>query len=159
MAEREELIRTALTLQTRIDDLVMEHNIENWLSLDLTIGQLKTIMYIYKHRKVNSKDISTALNITPSVVTGIVDRLVSQNKVSRSGGVEDRRVQWLSLTDRGRESIEKTKQIHIESINKILMTLSDGELSEITRGFSIFLRAIESYLVSEPGVPQQVQRN
>ena len=145
---KSDLIQQAIGFQEEINRLIMEHRTEEWLSLDLTIAQLKSTIYIYSKGKVKFKELAGALGVTPSVVTGIVDRLVLQGMVKRKleGSSTDRRVQWLIVTDKGKAVLDNIRQESIKEISQILEVLSYEDLSALVRGFSALVKAAEPYL-------------
>ncbi len=146
MVNKIDLIQQAVGFQKEINQLIMRYRPERWMVLDLTIAQLKSIVYIYSKGSVNFKELAMALNVSPSVVTGIVDRLTSQDIINRLPSKGDRRVQWLLITDKGRALIDDIKQETIREIAQILETLSDEDLSALVQGFSAFIGAAEPYL-------------
>ncbi len=145
---KKELIRQAIGFQKEIDRLIMYFKIEEWLSLDLTIAQLKSVIYIYQKRKASYKELAEALNVTPSVVTGIVDRLVIQGMVKRKVGDKsaDRRVQWLVVTDKGKALLDNIRQQMHVNMEQILETMSIEDLSAMIKGFSSLIKAAGTFL-------------
>lgn len=53
---------------------------------------------------MSSADLSRKLYVTPSNITGIIDRLERKELVQRVRKIEDRRVVLIALTDKGRET-------------------------------------------------------
>ena len=154
-----DLIQQAIGLQEQINQLILKHRTRNWLSLNLTINQLKSVIYIYSKGKVNATELAGALNVTPSVVTGIVDRLIRHGVVNRkrldmsADGSTDRRMQWLMITDKGRALIDSTRQQMSEKMSQILEMMSTEDLSALIQGFSGFMKAAESYDEAETSRP------
>ncbi len=151
MAEKQELIRQAIELLEENNRLILRYKIAEWLSLDLTITQLKSILYINSRGKVSFKELAGALNVTPSVVTGIADRLEAQGMVKRQTAVEstDRRIQWLLVTDKAKELLSSIRQETGEHISKILENMSEKDLAALIVGFRAFVRAAEPYLTTK----------
>jgi DNA-binding MarR family transcriptional regulator len=56
--------------------------------------------------------------------------------VNRTGSIEDRRIQLLAITDKGKASLDRIKQKNIKELYKILKALSDEDLSSLVQGFS-----------------------
>jgi len=147
MANRNDLIQQAIGLQKELNRLTLEYSTKEWMSLDLTIAQLKSIIYIYGKEKASFKELAGALDVTPSVVTGVVDRLIQQGMVKhkRISISVDRRVQWLIITNKAKALLDNIKQQTIDNISQILETLSDEELSALVQGFSALTRAAKPY--------------
>jgi len=79
---------------------------QEWLQLDLTMPQLKTLSIIYSKGPLSMSDIATDLGVSLAAVTGVVDRLVERGVVLRKGKPDDRRVVLCTLTERGRELVD-----------------------------------------------------
>lgn len=150
--DRDSLIKEALRFQEKVNELIMEYSFENWLLLHLSIGQLKSLIYIQHKGRTNSKGLARVLGVTPSVITGIIDRLVLQGMVNRTSSTKDRRVQWLTVTDRGKSLLDNIRQKNIEDIHNILKALSNEELTALVQGFSALTKAAEAYIESRNGV-------
>ncbi|KAB3528795.1 MarR family winged helix-turn-helix transcriptional regulator [Alkaliphilus serpentinus] len=73
-------------------------------------GLLPQDMYIleriYFGGKVTPKDLSEKYHIPPSTLTGIIDRLEKNDLINRVRGNKNRRVVYISLTDKGIHQIK-----------------------------------------------------
>jgi DNA-binding MarR family transcriptional regulator len=56
--------------------------------------------------------------------------------INRTGSIEDRRIQLLAITDKGKASLDHIRRKHYKNISKILKALSDEDLSSLVQGFS-----------------------
>jgi DNA-binding MarR family transcriptional regulator len=81
-----ELIQKVVSFQKELNRLILAYKTEKWLSLDITITQLKSLIYIYSKGKASFKELAGALHVSPPVVTGIVDRLTTQEIIKRMSG-------------------------------------------------------------------------
>jgi DNA-binding MarR family transcriptional regulator len=128
--------------------LALEYKSEGWLSLDLSISQLKSLVYINVKEKVSFKELAGALNVAPSVVTGIADRLILRGMVERKqeAASRDRRVQWLVVTEKGRALLDNIRQQISEDTSEILDTMNTDDLSALIQGLSALIEASELYL-------------
>ncbi len=154
--KKENLIQQVIGLEEEFDRLITDYRAEEWLLLDLTINQLKSIIYIYKKNRINPKGLADALNVTPSVVTGIVDRLVLHGLVERkaSEGSTDRRVQWLVVTDKGESLLDNIRQKMISNTSEILETMSTEDLAALVQGISAFIKAAKPYIQNHSAVKE-----
>ncbi len=114
------------------------------MDLSLTISQLKSLFFIDFEGSTNFKKLATALGVTPPNVTGIVDRLVEQELVSREENPEDRRMLLLKTTDKGKALLAKLRESRISRMSGILARLSLEELSALAQGLTALARAAES---------------
>jgi DNA-binding MarR family transcriptional regulator len=73
----------------------------------LTQVQAHALYILHQRGSIPMGYVAEALHCDASNVTGIVDRLVSQNLVTRSEDPNDRRTKLLILSDRGNEVIQK----------------------------------------------------
>ena len=89
---------------------------------DLTVVQLHTLCIMNPKEAIPMSTISCALLCDASNVTGIVDRLLTQNYIKREEKPEDRRVKMITLTASG-EALRY----------QILGALSEYELPEFKR--------------------------
>ena len=106
---------------------------EAWMGLDLTTMQLKSLFYIDFEGSTNFKNLATALGVTPPSVTGIVDRLVDQDLISREENPENRRMQVLKVTDKGKALLEKLMESRRTRVSSMLEGLSLQDLSTLAR--------------------------
>jgi DNA-binding MarR family transcriptional regulator len=150
MTGREALISQAMKLQMEVSDLMMRKDVECWLTLNLSISQLKSLVYIHCKGRESFGGLARALGVTPSVVTGIIDRLVLQGMVNRAGGQEDRRIQWLTVTDKGNALLNRIKENQFQDISSVLKLMSDEDLTSYVKGFSALVNAVGLYIEAHP---------
>lgn len=67
----------------------------------LTSAQSGVVRTIFKNGPVSSAELSRKLYVTPSNITGIIDRLVKKALVERIPQANDRRVVRIHLTEQG----------------------------------------------------------
>lgn len=106
---------------------------EAWLELDLTIGQLKSLFYINAEGPTHFKSVADALGVTPPSVTGIIDRLVGQGLVSREENPENRRMQILKTTFKGKDLLTRLIEIRKGKMNSVIGQLSHQDLTDLAR--------------------------
>ena len=99
--------------------------------LELTLGQLECLHAISHLDAPSMSDLSLELDLPPSSVTGIVDRLVAAGKVQRESDPDDRRVVRVSLTTQGRRERDRHRRLRRERLAKLLAGLNDEELREL----------------------------
>jgi DNA-binding MarR family transcriptional regulator len=114
-----------------------------WMDLDLTIVQLKSLLYIDFKGSTNFKQLADALGVTPPSVTGIIDRLVEQGLISREENPTNRRMQVLRTTDRGKSLIQRLLESRRSTMSTFLGGLSMQDLSSLARITSILASSIE----------------
>ena len=107
-----------------------------WMDLTLTVPQLKSLFFITNEGTTNLRKLATALNVTPSNVTGIVDRLVQQGLVSRQENPKDRRVSLLRPTEHGEATVDNLRERRTSYLSRVLGQLRSNELSLLERGLA-----------------------
>ena len=147
---KEELIAQITEAQRRMNRVIRERTLDSWVKLNLTIPQLKSLFYISRHGRVNLSGLASGIRVTPANVTGIVDRLVEQGLLTRTPDPDDRRVSWLSVTDRGKTLINDLREGRVQEMRRILDKLTEEELSTVARSFELVARAAEVSEGKEP---------
>ena len=143
--DKTELIKEIVELQRQINRDMREHTLEAWMGLNLTVPQVKSLFFIANQSTTNSTKLAAALGVTPANVTGIIDRLVEHNLVSRLGDPDDRRVLVLRVTGKGESTIANLRERRIGHTTEILTGLTSAELNTISQGFRLFIKAAEAY--------------
>ncbi|MCP4727574.1 MAG: MarR family transcriptional regulator [bacterium] len=85
--------------------------------------------------KCKMRDISSILKIPNSTTTSIVDRMVKNEIVERSRSEEDRRVVFISLTEKGNKNWKMVLEQIINVYEYMLSLLSDEDQDELLRLF------------------------
>jgi DNA-binding MarR family transcriptional regulator len=138
--ERAELTDEIMKLQQRSHTLG-QYAPEAWMGLNLTIGQLKSLFFIDSQDSTNFRKLADALGVTPPDVTRIIDRLVEQRLVSRRQHPEDRRVQLLQVTQKGKALLAGLREYRTTRLRRILANLSTEELNTVAQGLRALVKA------------------
>ena len=141
--EREKLIKEIIQLQHQLMYAMGRDESIVWMELNLTIAQLKSLLFIYFEGTTNFIKLATALGVTPPNVTGIINRLVEQELVTREENPEDRRTFILRATDTGKALIESLRESGINRMAVILGQLSAEELTTLETGLTALVKAAE----------------
>jgi DNA-binding MarR family transcriptional regulator len=88
--------------------------------------------------------LAAALGTTPANVTGIVDRLVEHDLVSRSENVQDRRMLLLRTTSKGEELLANLRERRRNIMSDILARLNTDELAVLAKGLTSLVKATEA---------------
>jgi MarR family transcriptional regulator, organic hydroperoxide resistance regulator len=141
---KKEIIGELVELQRRIDRDRRQYELDAWMSLNLGIGQLKTLFFISNRGATTTGKLATALKVTPTNVTGIIDRLLEKELITRTGDPDDRRVLVLRTTPKGDELVAELRQKRRERMTELFNQLSDKEAETVAQGLKIMVKAIES---------------
>jgi DNA-binding MarR family transcriptional regulator len=142
---KSELIEQVLKLAMQFRRLMKDDSPGAWLDLNLTIAQLKSLFYINFERETNVKNLASALKVTSPNVTGILDRLVEHELVSREYNQLNRREQIVKLTTKGEDLIGKLHERMFTRHSSILKRLSVEDLEALVTGLSVLIRALREY--------------
>jgi DNA-binding MarR family transcriptional regulator len=141
---KKETVEELIELQRKIDRDRRQYELDAWMSLNLGIGQLKTLFFISNRGATTTGKLATALKVTPTNVTGIVDRLLEKKLITRTGDPDDRRVLLLRATPQGDELVAELRQNRRERMSELFNRLSEEEASIVAQGLKIMVRAIDS---------------
>jgi DNA-binding MarR family transcriptional regulator len=142
--EKDELIADIVELHRRVNRSLRQSNQDAWMQLTLTVPQVKSLFFITNHGSSNFKNLAVALKVSQSNLTGVIDRLVEQELVSRAENPEDRRMMSLTATDRGEALVSDLRDRRISHLSKALSELSPRDLSTISRGLALLARVTEA---------------
>ena len=106
-----------------------------WLRLDLTMPQLKTLIYVSKHEGATSGQIAQSLGVGLSTITGLVDRLEEQHLVTRRDDPRDRRITRVLPTPEGSTLVDSLIQYRNEVVTAILDQLNPDQLELVETAF------------------------
>ena len=139
--ERTNLVEKIIDIELKIDRIFRNNSPDAWMELSLTAAQLKSLIFIEKEGITNFTKLATALGVTSSNVTGIIDRLIEQDLVNRNENPEDRRVFLLSATEKGKILLNSLKESRIKQISEALSFMSTEDLSLLAHGLTLLLEA------------------
>ncbi|MCR4393973.1 MAG: MarR family transcriptional regulator [Dehalococcoidales bacterium] len=148
--DKSELISKILELQKLISIKLRDETPDPWLALNLTIAQLKSLLFIYSRGTTNFKMLAKALHVTPPRVTGIIDRLAEQGLVKRAENPENRRMQFLSLTEKGINLLTELKTQNTTRLLEVMNKLSMDELTALATGLAAIARVMDSNKENQP---------
>ncbi len=111
--------------------------------MGLTLGQLDCLHAISRLEAPSMSDLSHELELPPSSVTGIVDKLVEAGKVRRESDADDRRVVRVVITEQGREDRDRHRRMRRQRLRELLESLEDDELRALGTALDILARAAD----------------
>ena len=81
----------------------------------------------------NMSSIARELSVTVGTLTIAMNSLVKKGYVERSRGLEDRRVVYISLSERGRKAYGHHARFHREMIESLTSDLSEDEMQTLVK--------------------------
>jgi len=147
---REDLIGQIVEAQRQMNRVIRERTLDPWVNLNLTVPQLKSLFYVSRHGRVNLSGLASGIRVTPANVTGIADRLVEQELLTRLPDADDRRVLWLRVTEKGEALLANLREVRASEMRKILDRLTTENLGMLARAFGVLAEAAEINEKEEP---------
>jgi len=142
--EEAELIKDIIELYRRINRAVRQYTPDAWLELSMTIPQVKSLFFISNNGRTNLKKLAAALKVTPSNLTGVIDRMIEQGLVSRTENPEDRRMNLLKATEKGETLVSELRERRISHLSSALSYLTPEDLTTIEKGLALLAEATEA---------------
>lgn len=100
---------------------------------DLTNNDMHVIDAIGTGVPKNMTSIARELSVTVGTLTIAMNSLVKKGYVIRERGHEDRRIVYISLSEKGRKAFEHHAAFHREMIEGIRETLDENEMQTLVR--------------------------
>lgn len=113
-------LQVSFSVNTIADSLIKEQ-----IGSDLTNDQHYTLRYINKVGSCTSTELADVFEVKKSAITAIINRLYEKGLIERTRDENDRRLVYLTLSDKGNELFSKTE----ERVHKLVETII-GEFSE-----------------------------
>ncbi len=133
-------IDEAISLYGRAASLVDPNRIELWDELGLTIPQLRVVFFLRREPNAASGAIAQHLGVTPSTVTGLVDRLARAGLVRRVDDPSDRRMVRNALTERGLDVASELERSGRAFMADIFRRMDRREFELLLRSLSDLIR-------------------
>lgn len=124
----------------KILDQTLEDNHGDNISTMLQVQALKTIK---DNSPITASELATRLQMSPSAITQMADRLVKSKLITRSTDKNDRRLILLTLTNQGEQHLALILKKMEQKANKILAPISEKELQTVVAIFENFLEQYE----------------
>ena len=93
----------------------------------ISVPQFVLLNLVSHFNKMKMNEIARHLKVSLPAATGLVDRLVGMDMIERSGDEKDRRVIYISLTQKGSQILKKVMDTRKQAITEIFGNLTDEE--------------------------------
>lgn len=103
---------------------------------DITNNDMHVIEAIGIGEAKNMSAIARELSVTVGTLTIAMNSLVKKGYVIRERGQEDRRVVYISLSDKGRIAYEHHAKFHKAMIDSIIELLDDEEMKALVKALT-----------------------
>ncbi|MEU7901754.1 MarR family transcriptional regulator [Actinoplanes sp. NPDC049118] len=153
MTENERLIADIMGAQERLQHLFAHDRSDPLFSSQLTMPQLKILLLLYRMGDTSGRELAGLLGVSLATMSGMVDRLVAHDLVTRAEDPHDRRVRRISLSRYGAEMIGKIITAGAEKQARLLRRLTPEELRAVHDGLHAMVRAATEEAEATAGDP------
>ena len=110
---------------------------------DISIRQLTALQFI-SDSETTLGDVARSLNVTPAVVTGLIDRLERRGYVRRIGSMFDRRRVHIELTTAGEDVRDHAEDRLASELEQRVARLSQDEITTMFKGLKVLDKVLTS---------------
>lgn len=151
MTGNEQLIADIMVVQQRLRSLFAADRSDPLFNSHLTLSQLKILMLLARHGTLSGGELARMLGVGLATSSGMIDRLVVQDLVTRSEDLHDRRVRRIGLTRTGSKLIAGIVDAGQEKMHALLSRLSAEELDIVSRATALLVKAAEGLAAETSG--------
>lgn len=111
----------------------------------VSIPQVLCLNYLHSspNYQATQGDIRRFLNLNPSTVSGIIDRLEKKGYLARLPKLGDKRVVNIILTSAGDKLLDTIPSLLHVQLSEKLKSLSDEEFQQVEEGLNALIRILE----------------
>lgn len=143
-------IAEAIAAQKRIYRALLSTHMREWIHLDLSMGQLKTLFVLATRQAVNVSALADTLDIGKPAASVLVDHLVQLGLAARTEDAEDRRRTLVTLTPTGSDLVARLRQGGPERFMRWLDALAPDDLAALLRGLRALAAIAERDSAASP---------
>ncbi|MBN3040975.1 MAG: MarR family transcriptional regulator [Candidatus Omnitrophica bacterium] len=122
----EEMVQS-LSLIHKASHTMLKSRADAFTKGKITFPQYILLELLYTKGPIKMKDIASSLGISLPAATGMVDRLISLNKVKRVSDPADRRVIIVQITSTGTKAVVDIISFRKKLIEKMFSGFTDSE--------------------------------
>jgi len=106
-------------------------------AIEISIPQFRTLVFINRRSGASLSDAAEHMGLTLPSMSAMIDGLVSRNLVMRRTDPQDRRRMTLTLTERGRTTLQKARESTLAYLNELLKSASAADRAVLVKGMQI----------------------
>ncbi|HLZ22254.1 MAG TPA: MarR family winged helix-turn-helix transcriptional regulator [Ktedonobacterales bacterium] len=127
-------VHAVMEAMWRVNHARLRSHTPEWVHLDLSIGQLKTLMVLASHPRMSVGMVAETLEVGKPAASMLVDRLVHLGFAQRTEDREDRRRTWVEATAAGTELVARLRQGGSERLSHALELMEPEDRDALLRG-------------------------
>jgi DNA-binding MarR family transcriptional regulator len=118
-------INVSFSVTKKAESLIIEQ-----IGSDLTHDQHYILRYINRVGSCTSTELAEAFEVKKSAITAIITRLWEKGFIQRTRDENDRRVVYLTLTDKGNEFFKKTEERIHHLVEEFITQFEESEIEQ-----------------------------
>lgn len=126
----------------RVSRALRDPQDELWLSLDLSMAQLKILFALHFHGPATIGALAERVGVKLPTISVTIDRLERNGYVERQSSGEDRRVVICRLTPEGARLVERLREERRARIDQVVAHLSDVEVRRLRESIEPVMQAL-----------------
>jgi DNA-binding MarR family transcriptional regulator len=107
---------------------IAEGLVKEQIGSDLTNDQHYTLRYINKVGTCTSSELAEVFDVKKSAITAIITRMWEKGLIQRTRDENDRRVVYLTMTDKGRDLFQKTEEKIQDLVESFITRFDQSEI-------------------------------
>ena len=143
----EKLKNSVLDLDQLVQRLIRSGWPEAWQQTNLPLGASRALLLLAAGRVTSPREVADAMGVSRTTVTGLIDRLELDGMITRAIAPDDKRSFLLTLTDKGRQTVEQVENIRRKQLAEALDRMDDTALHHLEAGLEALAPAMQ------PNVP------
>lgn len=112
--------------------------------MNLTVPQFYILSLLSASDGTKSTELAEKLEVKPSAITVMIDRLLKSDLVIRERDENDRRIVNLKLSPEGQAVFMKAKDMRREVFSRYLSYLDEEDVSQLVTIYEKLARAVEN---------------
>lgn len=116
----------------------------------VTMAQMRVLMLLNALGEVRMSEAASALGVSQSTASGLVDRLVDAGLVARHGDDRDRRQVLIGLTPEGVAFLDHFQELGISHLRELMAGFTEDEIAAVRRAVDLLIAAARRLRQEEP---------
>jgi DNA-binding MarR family transcriptional regulator len=127
------ILKGLLVLSRSVEHVLESHVVDKAINLSLSSSKVEVLRLLGQRGKRTSTQVARFLGVSKPAVTQIVDAMVRDKLVVRKAASQDRREVHLTLTRRGRETMQSIRRAQRQCLRTLASKSSQAELGRWTK--------------------------
>ena len=130
-----------------------------WFTLDLSMPQMRVVFLLFREGSLRMSELASALDVSMSRATGLMDQLVEKDLVNRWQDPDDRRSVLCALTEDGHALSVRLQAARGHRWEERLAPLTQDELEEVCRAMEPVRRVVQRIAQQHSPIPEGALRS